>query len=67
MNKPISIALLIIGVILLIYGFAAGDSIGSNVKEAVTGTPTDKTIWFLVLGVLGVVVGGFGLLRGGKN
>ena len=67
MNKPLSIAILVIGVILLIYGLSAGDSIASNVKESVTGTPTDKSLWLIIGGVLGIVVGGFGLLRGGKN
>ena len=65
MNKPLSIAILIIGVILLIYGISAGDSIVSSVKEGVTGTPTDKSLWLIIGGVLGIVVGGFGLVRGG--
>ena len=67
MNKPLSIAILVIGVILLIYGLSAGDSIASNVKESVTGTPTDKSLWLIIGGVLGIVVGGFGLVRGGKS
>lgn len=66
MNKPLSIAILLVGVILLIFGLSAGDSIASNVKESVTGTPTDKSIWLIVGGALGIVLGGFGLLRGGK-
>lgn len=66
MNKPISIALLVIGVILLLVGLNAGDSIASNVKETVTGTPTDKSLWLIIGGVLGIIIGGFGLVRGGK-
>ena len=64
MNKPLSVALLVIGAILLFYGLKAGDSVGSDVSRAVTGTPTDKTVWFLVGGVLTGVLGLFGLLRG---
>ncbi len=67
MNKALSIAILVVGVILLIYGINAGDSVASNVKESVTGTPTDKTMWLIVGGVVAMVVGGFGLLRGGKS
>jgi hypothetical protein len=63
-NKPLSLALLVIGAILLFYGLRAGDSVGSDVSRAVTGTPTDKTVWFLVGGVLAGVLGLFGLLRG---
>jgi hypothetical protein len=64
MNKPMSLVLLIIGAILLFYGFRAGDSVGSDVSRAVTGTPTDKTVWFLVGGAIAGVLGLFGLLRG---
>lgn len=64
MNKTLSIALLAVGVILLVFGFSAADSIGSEVSEAVTGTPTDKSIWLLVGGTLAAIVGGFGLIRG---
>ncbi|HEY9250261.1 MAG TPA: DUF3185 family protein [Rariglobus sp.] len=66
MNKPLSIAIAVIGVILLVYGLSAGDSIASNVKESVTGTPTDKSLWLIIGGVLCLIVGGFGLFRGGK-
>jgi hypothetical protein len=66
MNKPLSIAILVIGVILLIFGLSAGDSIASSVKESVTGTPTDKSLWLIIGGVLGIILGGFGLVRGGK-
>jgi len=59
-----SFALLVIGAILLFYGLRAGDSVGSDVSRAVTGTPTDKTVWFLVGGVLAGVIGLFGILRG---
>ena len=64
MNKPVSVALLIIGAILLFYGLKAGDSVGSDVSRAVTGTPTDRTVWFLAGGVSAGVLGLFGLLRG---
>ena len=64
MNKPMSVALLIVGAILLFYGLRAGDSVGSDVSRAVTGTPTDKTVWFLVGGAIAAVLGLFGLFRG---
>ena len=64
MNKPVSIALVIIGVILLVYGISAGDSIASTVKESVSGTPTDKSLYLIIGGVLSLVIGGVGLFRG---
>ena len=59
-NKAIGLAMLVVGVILLIYGINASESVTSEVKEAITGTPTDKTIWLLVggaaLGLIGLVI-----------
>lgn len=63
MNKPLSIALLIVGVILLIWGLQSSNSVASDVSNAVTGSPTDRSIWLIALGVLAAVIGGFGLLR----
>lgn len=62
MPKIPSIAFLIIGVILLVYGLSASNSLSSSVTEAVSGAPSDKSIWLIVLGVLGIVSGGLGLV-----
>jgi hypothetical protein len=62
MPRITSIALLVAGIILLVYGFNASDSVSSSVSRAVSGTPTDKTVWLIALGVIGVVSGGFGLV-----
>ncbi len=67
MNKTISIVFLVVGVVLLVYGFNAANSFASNVSEAVTGTPTDRSMWFIILGVVGVVVGGIGLFAGRRQ
>lgn len=70
MNKPVSIAILIAGIVLLIFGINAHDSLASNTSEIVTGAPTDKSIWLIVLGVLGIIIGGLGALfrrRGGPG
>lgn len=67
MNKPLSIALLIIGCILIIYGISASQSFSSDVSRFFTGNPTDKTIWFLIGGVVAAIVGLGGMLRGGTH
>ena len=68
MNKALSIAILIAGIALLVFGINAQDSLASNAKEVVTGTPTDKSMWLIVLGLIGIIVGGlnsfFGRSRG---
>jgi hypothetical protein len=62
MTRIPSIALLVAGIILLIYGLNASDSISSSVSRAVSGTPTDKTVWLIALGVIGIIAGGVGLV-----
>ncbi len=63
MNKPISLALLIGGVIALVYGAAASDSISSSFSRFFTGSPTDKTMWLLIAGAIATAIGATGLLR----
>lgn len=67
MNKPIGIALLVIGIILLVYGFNASHSLASNVSQSVTGSPTDKTLWLLIGGTAAAVVGGVMTTLGGRS
>lgn len=67
MNKLVSLALLVGGIILIIYGFNASDSVGSSFSRLFTGSPTDKTIWLLIGGVAATVIGLAGMLRGSKT
>jgi hypothetical protein len=62
MNRPFSIAILVIGIVLLVFGINAHDSVASSAKEIVTGTPTDKSMWLIILGIAGIIVGGLGSL-----
>lgn len=57
MNKGIGIALLVIGVILLVYGINASNSAGSSVSRIFTGAPTNKTLWLLLGGIGCAIVG----------
>ena len=66
MNKPLSLALLIVGIALIVWGVSAVDSFGSDVSRFFTGAPTDKAIWLMIGGIVSAVVGLFGLGRGGK-
>jgi hypothetical protein len=56
MNKGIGMALLVVGIALIIYGFDASDSVRSNVSRAFTGAPTYKTLWLLLGGSAAVMV-----------
>jgi hypothetical protein len=67
MNKAISLALLIAGVILIAFGIDASNSAGSSISRMANGSPTDKTIWLLVGGAFAAVVGLVGVFRGSKS
>lgn len=67
MNKGISVVLLIVGILLIIGGIHASESFNSALSRFFTGSPTDKTIWFLIGGIVMGIVGLFGLLRGPKD
>jgi len=67
MNKIISIALLVGGIVLLVYGVNASDSVGSGFSRFFTGSPTDKTLWLLIGGAIAATLGLAGLFRGSRN
>ena len=67
MNKILSLALLAGGIVLIIYGINASNSIGSSFSRLFTGSPTDKSIWLLIVGVVAALVGAGGLMRGSKS
>jgi hypothetical protein len=66
MNKAISLALLVGGLALVIYGMQASDSVGSGVSRFFTGSPTDNAMWLLIGGLVAAVVGAAGLFRSSK-
>ena len=67
MNKALSLALLVGGVSLIIYGVSASDSVGSSFSRLFTGAPTDKTIWLLLGGIVVAGIGLTGMMRGAKS
>jgi Protein of unknown function (DUF3185) len=67
MNNAIGIALLVGGVILLIFGINASDSFSSDVSRFFTGSPSDKAVWMVIGGAVAAVLGLIFTLRGGKS
>jgi hypothetical protein len=61
MNKAISTALLVAGVVLVVMGINATNSFGSSVSRFFTGSPTDKAVWMLVGGIIMGIIGLAGL------
>jgi hypothetical protein len=67
MNKLISLALLAGGIALIVYGFKASNSVSSDFSRFFTDSPTNKTIWLLIGGIVATALGAGGLIRGSKS
>lgn len=67
MDKTIALAILAGGILLVIFGISASNSISSDISRVFTDAPTDKAIWMLVGGVVVTIIGLAGLLRGARN
>ena len=67
MNKLISLALLVGGVVLIVYGVNATNSFTSDVSRFFTGSPTDKAVWMLIGGIVAATIGLTGTLRSSKQ
>jgi hypothetical protein len=59
-NSLSAIVLLAAGAALLIWGFSASDSLSSEASRLFQGAPSNKAMALMALGIL---VGGFGLVR----
>jgi LPXTG-motif cell wall-anchored protein len=66
MPSVVGIALLVVGVVLIVFGMNASASLGSRLSELFTGAPSDRTIWLLLLGIVAAIVG-LGLLLAGRR
>lgn len=67
MNKMISSAFLVGGIVLIVLGISALDSFSSDVSRFFSGAPTDKAIWMLIGGVLATFVGLGGVTFGSRS
>ena len=63
MPKAVALALLVGGILLIIFGVSAAGSFSSDIARFFTGAPTDKAMWMLIGGVVLSIVGAVGLFR----
>ena len=63
----LGLAILVAGLVLLYFGFNESNSLMSEVNEAVTGSPTDRSMQFLIGGAALAVFGGFLAVTGRKS
>lgn len=65
-TRIIGIALLIIGVILLYFGFQSSQGLDDQISEAITGEYTDNTMMYWIASVIFLVLGAALSLSGRK-
>ena len=57
MNKLVSLALLVGGIVLVVTGFNATTSFTSDVSRFFTVSPTNQAVWMLLGGIVAALVG----------
>jgi ABC-type uncharacterized transport system permease subunit len=66
MNKAVAMAFLVGGIVLLVYGYHAAQSMNSAFSRIFTGSPSNKTIWMVTCGVIATITGIIGLSSSSK-
>jgi hypothetical protein len=51
------IAVLVVGIVLIVWGANASQSAGSEISKFFTGAATNKSIWLLVGGTVALIAG----------
>lgn len=63
-NKMIGVVLIVVGAVLLYFGFQATDAPLEQVRETVTGDYSDRTMLYLIGGAVAAVAGALLVLFG---
>ena len=58
-NKMIGLVLLAVGIVLLVMGYNAAQSVGSQFKQAFTGSMTDKATLLYLGGAVMTAIGAY--------
>lgn len=57
MNRILALALIVVGGVLLYFGYQSSQGLDDQLSEALTGNFTDETIFYYIGGVVAVVAG----------
>ena len=58
-SKIAGIVLLVVGGILVYFGYQASQSVGDQLFQAFSGRFSEETMWFLIGGAASIVAGAF--------
>jgi len=67
MNKLDSLILLVGGVLLMLIGVNATNSLGSDIWWFFSSSPTNKAVWVIIGGIVASIIGLIGIIRGAKQ
>lgn len=62
-KKLIGLVILIVGLVLLYFGFNQANSAVGEIGEAITGKYTDETMAYLIAGIIATILGLFTVLK----
>ena len=57
MNRALGIALIVVGALLLYFGYNASQSVSSEVSEIFNNRPSRESMWFFVGGAGALIFG----------
>jgi len=66
MNKLVSLAFVIVGIIFLMLGYHEAHSPSSMFAHLLTGSPSDKSKWMMIAGAIATAAGLIGLSSNSK-
>jgi hypothetical protein len=58
-HKVIGVVLLVVGAVLLYFGYQSSQALGSQITESFTGRFTDEAMWYLIGGAAAAAAGVF--------
>lgn len=58
-QKLVGVVLLVVGAVLLFFGYQSTQSVGGQITETLTGRFTDETMWYLIGGAAAAIAGAF--------
>jgi hypothetical protein len=65
MKKIVWLGLLVVGIVLIVFGVQAMNSLEGEASRFFRGTPTDRSMWMLVGGSLCALAGVYGIFKKG--
>ena len=63
MNQISGIALLVVGGVLVLWGYNESQSLGSHLTRLYSGNPSQNTLYYYVGGAVCILLGAINLLR----